>query len=104
MLRITDNDGNEIDNYNAYTVETADPTKLVLNAQQLTKNGGVAVKGVSAADTYVLIKKDGNVVASLAVKVQGEAVATSVDLDKTSVTVMTGKSVQETLTAKLKDQ
>ena len=104
FFRITDNDGNEIDNYNAYTVETADPTKLVLNAQQLTKNGGVAVKGVSAADTYVLIKKDGNVVASLAVKVQGEAVATSVDLDKTSVTVMTGKSVQETLTAKLKDQ
>lgn len=104
FFRITDNDGNEIDNYNAYTVETADPTKLVLNAQQLTKNDGVAVKGVSAADTYVLIKKDGNVVASLAVKVQGEAVATSVDLDKTSVTVMTGKSVQETLTAKLKDQ
>ena len=53
FFRITDNDGNEIDNYNAYTVETADPTKLVLNAQQLTKNDGVAVKGVSAAVSTV---------------------------------------------------
>jgi len=92
-FRITNNDGKDIDNYSDYSVETADATKLVLNAGALTKsatNGSiaVAVKGVNAGDTYILVKKDGKVVASLPVKVQGKAVATSVDLNKTSVTVM----------------
>ena len=105
-FRITDENGKEIDSYAGYTVETADPTKLVVNAAELAnvKTTGTAVKGVAAGDTYILVKKDGNVVFSLPVQVQGKAVATSINLDKTSVTVMSGSDVLETITAKLESQ
>ena len=105
-FRITDENGKEIDSYAGYTVETADPTKLVVNAAELTniKTIGTSVKGVAAGDTYILVKKDGKVVFSLPVQVQGKATATTVDLNKTSVTVMSGKAVSETIEAKLKDQ
>ena len=105
-FRITDENGKEIDSYAGYTVETADPTKLVVNAAELTniKTTGTSVKGVAAGDTYILVKKDGKVVFSLPVQVQGKATATTVDLNKTSVTVMSGKAVSETIEAKLKDQ
>ena len=105
-FRITDENGKEIDSYAGYTVETADPTKLVVNAAELAnvKTTGTAVKGVAAGDTYILVKKDGNVVFSLPVQVQGKAVATSINLDKASVTVMSGSDVLETITAKLESQ
>ena len=105
-FRITDENGKEIDSYAGYTVETADPTKLVVNAAELTniKATGTSVKGVAAGDTYILVKKDGKVVFSLPVQVQGKATATTVDLNKTSVTVMSGKAISETIEAKLKDQ
>ena len=105
-FRITDENGKEIDSYAGYTVETADPTKLVVNAAELAnvKTTGTAVKGVAAGDTYILVKKDGNVVFSLPVQVQGKATASSINLDKTSVTVMSGSSVMETITAKLESQ
>ena len=111
-FRITDENGKEIDatSYTGYTVETADPTKLVLNAQSLTATTygttGVPVKGVAAGDTYILVKKDGKVVFSLPVSVQGKATATSIDLNKASVTIMSGAAagVTESIDAKLKDQ
>ena len=111
-FRITDENGKEIDatSYTGYTVETADPTKLVLNAQSLTATTygttGVPVKGVAAGDTYILVKKDGKVVFSLPVSVQGKATATSIDLNKASVTIMSGAAagVAESIEAKLKDQ
>lgn len=108
-FRITDENGNDVD-YSAYSVETADPTKLVVNAGSLTStsakvgSNGVLINGVSAGDTYILVKKDGKVVYSLPVQVQGKATATSISLNKTSVTVMDGKKVEETIEAKLKDQ
>ena len=105
-FRITDENGKEIDSYTGYTVETADPTKLVVNAAELAniKTTGTAVKGVAAGDTYILVKKDGNVVFSLPVQIQGKAVETSINLDKTSVTVMSGSDIDETITAKLESQ
>lgn len=108
-FRITDENGNDVADYSAYSVETADPTKLVVNAVKLSPLGGVgstgvAINGVSAGDTYILVKKDGKVVYSLPVQVQGKATATSVSLNKTSVTVMENGKVVETIEAKLKDQ
>lgn len=107
-FRITDENGNDVADYSAYSVETADPTKLVVNAVKLSSLGvgsaGVAINGVSAGDTYILVKKDGKVVYSLPVQVQGKATATSVSLNKTSVTVMENGKVVETIEAKLKDQ
>ena len=105
-FRITDENGKEINSYDGYTVETADPTKLVVNTDSLVNIGtiGTPVKGVAAGDTYILVKKDGKVVYSIPVSVQGKAIATTIDLNKTSVTVMSGKSISETIEAKLKDQ
>ena len=59
FIRIVNDDGKEIadSNYNDYSVETADATKLVINKQNLSKTTGtegsvgVDVKGVSAGDT-----------------------------------------------------
>ena len=107
-FRITDENGNDVADYSAYSVETADPTKLVVNAAKLSSSGvgsnAVIINGVSAGDTYILVKKDGKVVYSLPVQVQGKATATSVSLNKTSVTVMEKRKVVETIEAKLKDQ
>ncbi len=106
-FRITDENGKEIDSYTGYSVETADPTKLVVNATALTNSAtGTSVNGVAAGDTYILVKKDGKVAFSLPVQVQGKATATSIDLNKSSVTVMSGAAsgVAETIEAKLKDQ
>ena len=95
-FRITDENGKEISSYEGYSVETADSTKLVIDAQNLTKltaaegTKGLDIKGVAAGDTYILVKKDGKVAFSIPVSVQGKATATSIDLNKTSVTVMSG--------------
>ena len=107
-FRITDENGNDVSDYTVYSVETADPTKLVVDATTLSSTGvgsnAVTINGVSAGDTYILVKKDGKVVFSLPVQVQGKASATSVDLNKTSVTVMDQSDVVVSIEAKLKDQ
>ena len=107
-FRITDENGNDVSDYTVYSVETADPTKLVVDATTLSSTGvgsnAVTINGVSAGDTYILVKKDGKVVFSLPVQVQGKASATSVDLNKTSVTVMDQSEVVVSIEAKLKDQ
>ncbi|MFQ7336468.1 MAG: Ig domain-containing protein [Roseburia faecis] len=107
-FRITDENGNDVSDYTVYSVETADPTKLVVDATTLSSTGvgsnAVTINGVSAGDTYILVKKDGKVVFSLPVQVQGKASATSVDLNKTSVTVMDQSNVVVSIEAKLKDQ
>ena len=104
-FRITNENGTDLGSYTGYSVETADPTKLVVSNTNLTNNAtAVAVNGVAAGDTYILVKKDGKVVFSIPVSVQGKATATSIDLNKTSVTVMSGSSVVENIEAKLKDQ
>ena len=107
-FRITDENGNDVSDYTVYSVETADPTKLVVDATTLSSTGvgsiAVTINGVNAGDTYILVKKDGIVVFSLPVQVQGKASATSVDLNKTSVTVMDQSDVVVSIEAKLKDQ
>ena len=107
-FRITDENGNDVSDYTVYSVETADPTKLVVDATTLSSTGvgsnAVTINGVSAGDTYILVKKDGKVVFSLPVQVQGKASATSVDLNKTSVAVMDQSDVVVSIEAKLKDQ
>ena len=105
FFRITKDDGNDIDNYSDYKVETADRTKLLVAEGTLSDNATpVAVNGVSEGTTYILIKKDDKTVASLPVVVVGKPVATSLDLNKTSATVVLGKDVEESVKATIKDQ
>lgn len=105
-FRITKEDGTDIDNYGDYTVETADKTKLLVEAKAIGSNGtAVPVNGVSEGTTYILIKKDDKVVASVPVTVVGKPVATTLDLNKTSVAVAkTNTTVTESVTATIKDQ
>ena len=105
FFRITKDDGNDIDNYSDYKVETADRTKLLVAEGTLTDNAtSVDVNGVSEGTTYILIKKDDKTVASLPVVVVGKPVATSLDLNKTSATVVLTKNVTESVKATIKDQ
>ncbi len=105
FFRITKDDGNDIDNYSDYKVETADRTKLLVAEGTLSDNTTpVAVNGVSEGTTYILIKKDDKTVASLPVVVVGKPVATSLDLNKTSATVVLTKNVTESVKATIKDQ
>ena len=105
FFRITKDDGNDINNYSDYKVETADRTKLLVAEGTLTDNAtSVDVNGVSEGTTYILIKKDDKTVASLPVVVVGKPVATSLDLNKTSATVVLTKNVTESVKATIKDQ
>ena len=106
-FRITKDDGTEIagDNYGDYTVESADKTKLLVNNTKLTNSAtAVKVHGVSEGTTYILIKKDDKTVASLPVTVLAKPVATTVDLSKAAVTVVSGAAVTESVKVSVKDQ
>ena len=104
-FRITKDDGNEISNYSDYTVETADRTKLLVTDTTLTNSSTVVkVNGVSEGLTYIEFKKDGNVVGTVAVNVKAKPVATTLDLDKTTITVVRDKTYTETAYAEIKDQ
>ena len=102
---IKDENNVEISDYTAYTVESADKTKLLVTEGKLSnKTTAVAVKGVAEGSTYVLVKKAGKVVASLPVSVVAKPVATTLDLDKTSVTVALSADVDQNVKLTLKDQ
>ena len=105
-IRITDDKGKNVtDKYSDYTVESADKTKLVVASRPLVgENDAVLVRGVAEGNAYILVKKDDKVVATLPVTVVGKPVATTLDLSTTSVTVITGGTVTETVNVIVKDQ
>ena len=105
FIRITKDDGTEITNYSDYKVESADKTKLLVTETALTDSKtGIAVRGVAEGTTYILVTKDSKTVYSLPVTVVGKPVATTLDLGKTSATVMENKNVEEVASVTLKDQ
>ena len=102
---IKDENNVEISDYSAYTVESADKTKLLVTEGKLSsKTKEVAVKGVAEGSTYIIVKKADKVVASLPVSVVAKPVATTLDLDKTSVTVALAAGVDQNVKLTLKDQ
>ena len=104
FFRITKDDGSEIKNYSEYTVESADKTKLLVEKTDLGSKSATVTGVAATSATYILIKKDDKTVASLPVVVLGKPVATTMDLSKTSVTVVENASVPEVVTATIKDQ
>ena len=105
FFRITKESGAEISNYSDYKVESADKTKLLVNADTLANaSTAVTVRGVSEGTTYILIKKNDTTVASLPITITAAPVATKLELSKTAVSVMQGKSVPETVKLTIKDQ
>ena len=106
-FRITDDKGNDVanDKYAEYTVESADKTKLIVENTKLANSAtAVTVRGVAEGTAYILIKKDDKTVTTLPVTVIGKPVATTLDLSKTSVTVVTGGSIDEEVKVTVKDQ
>ena len=106
-VRITKEDGTDIDNYSDYKVEGSDKTKLLVAETPLTFGNAtqIAVNGVAEGSTYILVKKDDKTVASLPLTVVGKPVATTLDLNKTSTTVTKASNkVPASVTATIKDQ
>ena len=102
---IKDENNVKISDYSVYTVESADKTKLLVTEDKLSsKTKEVVVKGVAEGSTYIIVKKAGKVVASLPVSVVAKPVATTLDLDKTSVTVAPTADVDQNVKLTLKDQ
>ena len=73
-VRITKEDGSDIDNYSDYKVEGSDKTKLLVADTTLTAGNAtqIAVNGVAEGTTYILVKKDDKTVASLPLTVVGK--------------------------------
>jgi hypothetical protein len=106
-FRILKDDGTEITNYNEYTVKSADKTKLLVNEVSLkndAKSNYAEIKGVSEGTTYIEIYKDDNVVGTVSVTVSGAPVATTLDIDKTNITVVSGTTVSGTAILQAYDQ
>ena len=106
-VRITKEDGTDIDNYSDYKVEGSDKTKLLVAETTLTSGNAtkIAVNGVAEGSAYILVKKDDKTVASLPLTVVGKPVATTLDLNKTSATVTKDSNkVPASVTATIKDQ
>ena len=89
-----------------YTAESADKSKVLVTEGRALDDttDGIEIKGVSEGATYVLIKKDGKTVATLPVTVVAAPVATTLSLSQTSVTVVTGSAIDETVALTVKDQ
>ena len=105
-FRITDDKGKDVtDKYSDYKVESADKTKVIVSNDKLVSaTTPVYVHGVAEGTTYILVKKDDKTVATLPVTVLGKPVATTLELNKTSVSVCTNSAVDETVLVTVKDQ
>lgn len=98
--------------YAKYSVESSDKTKLLVFTSNLTGatvpnvgSNAISFKAISAGTAYIVIKKDNNYVASLPITIEGASVATTIELDKTNVSVVSGSaSSTATVTATVKDQ
>ena len=98
--------------YAKYTVESSDKTKLLVFTSAMsgatTPNVGsqaINIKAVAAGTAYIIVKKDNNYVASLPLTIEASSVATTIELDKDTVSVVSGQSGSTAVaTATVKDQ
>lgn len=95
--------------YSKYTVESSDQTKLLVESKTLSGatvgSTDIRIKGISDGTAYLILKKDNKYVASLPITVEGKSVATTFELDKPAVSVVSGSSNSSAVvTATVKDQ
>ena len=95
--------------YSKYTVESSDQTKLLVESKPLSGatvgSTDIRIKGISDGTAYLILKKDNKYVASLPITVEGKSVATTFELDKPVVSVVSGSaSSTAVVTATVKDQ
>ena len=104
FLKIKDANGNEIKDYNKYTVESSDKATLMLGASTLDSKHSVNVTAVKAGTAYILIKKDNKIVGSVAVEIVAERTVATLELDSYNVTLSKQLKNTKTVTATVKDQ
>ena len=105
FLKIKDANGNEIKDYNKYTVESSDKATLMLGTSTLDPNKhSVNVTAVKAGTAYILIKKDNKIVGSVAVEIVAERTVATLELDSYNVTLSKQLKNTKTVTATVKDQ
>ena len=104
FLKIKDANGNEIKDYNKYTVESSDKATLMLGASTLDSKHSVNVTAVKAGTAYILIKKDNKIVGSVAVEIVAERTVATLELDSYNVTLSKQLQNTKTVTATVKDQ
>ena len=104
-VQVTNSKNEKSVDLSAYTVESSNKDALILGSLDL-KNGKIEVIAVKEGTSYILVKdaKTGAVVTTLAVNVVAARKASSIELDKTAVTI--SKSINETAAVKVtvKDQ
>lgn len=97
FLKIKDANGNEIKDYNKYTVESSDKATLMLGASTLDSKHSVNVTAVKAGTAYILIKKDNKIVGSVAVEIVAERTVATLELDSYNVTLSKQLKIQRLL-------
>ena len=106
-FKIKDADGNEISDasYGNYKVESSDKTVLMISDSSIAGKT-TKITAVKAGTAYILFKKDGNVVNSVAIDVVAEKAVATIELDNYTVTVSNDTTLDQkkTVNIKLKDQ
>lgn len=104
-VQVTNSKNKKSVDLSAYTVESSNKDALIIGKTDL-KNGQIEVIAVKEGTSYILVKdaKTGAVVTTLAVNVVTARKASSIELDKTAVTI--SSSINETAAVKVtvKDQ
>ena len=106
-FKIKDADGNEISaaSYANYDVESSDKTVLMISNSKLAGKT-IGITAVKAGTAYILFKKGGNVVNSVAIDVVAEKAVATIELDNYTVTVSNDATLnqEKKVNIKLKDQ
>ena len=106
-FKIKDADGIEISaaSYANYDVESSDKTVLMISNSKLAGKT-IGITAVKAGTAYILFKKGGNVVNSVAIDVVAEKAVATIELDNYTVTVSNDATLnqEKKVNIKLKDQ
>lgn len=88
-FKIVDSSNNEIQDYSLFNVTSSDENVLLVTSELQAATNHVGIAPIKAGSAYLVVKNSttGEFVASLPVTVRAEGAATSLVLDKSSVTL-----------------
>lgn len=104
-VQVTNSKNEKSVDLSAYTVESSNNDALIITSSDL-KKGTIALQAVKEGTSYILVKdaKTGAVVTTLAVTVSAARKASSIELDKTAVTLSSTIKEKAAVKVTVKDQ
>ena len=104
-VQVTNSKNEKSVDLSAYTVESSNNDALIITSSDL-KKGTIALQAVKEGTSYILVKdaKTGAVVTTLAVTVSAARKASSIELDKTAVTLSKTLPEKAAVKVTVKDQ